>query len=89
MFAYHFSAFGDSAPRSACRLLETAITEFLIMFFVRFMQTAEFDVANWFMHACIWTLSNDGHICANDGDPATALERNEGKCLKMLALTPF
>lgn len=53
MFAYDLSTFSDNARRFVYLLPETAMIEITIMFFVCFIQDAEYGAAKFFLQACL------------------------------------
>lgn len=66
MFAYHFGTFGDKDQRFGHLLLAKALIGFTIMAFVCFVQVAENNIADLFMMGRFWSLTDDGHLRANE-----------------------
>lgn len=69
MFAHYSSTFGSNSPRFGQWLLQTVITELTILFFDCFIQAAEYHVADSFMTARLWALTEDVRRCANERVP--------------------
>lgn len=63
--AYYFSAFGETARLFGYLLLETAMTEFTLMYFVCFIQSVEYGTADLFLLACLQGLCEDSRLCVN------------------------
>lgn len=66
MFAYYSSAFGNNALQFGHLLFETVMIEFTVMWFVCFIQAAEYAMADFFISARFLALTDDGQLCANE-----------------------
>lgn len=65
MFAYYSSAYGNNAKSFGYLLLDTTMTEFTIVLFVRFIQAPEYRAANLFLPARLRAPAEDGRHQAN------------------------
>lgn len=82
IFAYYFRAFGETARLFGYLLLETAMTEFTIMYFVCFMQSVEYGTANLFLLARFQGLCEDSRVCVNQVLHALSLFEMRASALK-------
>lgn len=89
IFAYYSSAFGDTARRFGHLSLKATLTDITVMSFTCFIRTAEYGIADLFMHARLRASSEGGGLCANEAVLATLSSKMRLNVLKrgLLSLT--